>query len=65
MTRLLAFLASRPTENGTAIGAITSPVWLPAVSDVSRIAAEILPIVGVVWIVIQMIYFFKDHNRHE
>lgn len=41
------------TDTG-AIAAIASPWWLPALHDVSQVAAFLLPIVGVVWLVVQI-----------
>lgn len=38
----------------TAIGFTASPMWLPALQDISEIAALLLPIVGVVVAVVQI-----------
>lgn len=45
------------TTNTIAAGAVASPIWLPALADVSRAAAMWLPILGVVWLFVQMIVF--------
>jgi hypothetical protein len=37
-----------------AVAAIASPWWLPALHDWSTIAAELLPIAGVTWLVLQV-----------
>lgn len=37
-----------------AVAAIASPWWLPALHDWSTIAAELLPIAGVTWLVVQV-----------
>ncbi len=41
------------TDTG-AVAAIVSPWWLPALHDVSSIAALLLPIAGVVWLAVQI-----------
>jgi len=40
------------TDTG-AIAAIASPWWLPSLHDVSHFAAEWLPILGAIWLVVQ------------
>jgi len=42
------------TDTG-AVAAVLSPWWLPALHDVSQIAALLLPIAGVVWLAVQII----------
>lgn len=42
------------TTNAIAAGAATSPWWLPSLADVSQTAALMLPILGVVWLLIQI-----------
>lgn len=39
-----------------AIGAVTSPAWLEPLAQISQIAAYLLPIVGLTWLVIQIAY---------
>lgn len=41
------------TDTG-AVAAIMSPWWLPAVHQVSDVAALALPILGAVWLVVQI-----------
>jgi len=41
------------TDTG-AVAAIISPWWLPALHDVSSVAALVLPIAGVIWFVVQI-----------
>jgi hypothetical protein len=41
------------TDTG-AVAAIASPWWLPTLHDVSQFAAEWLPIMGVVWLAVQI-----------
>jgi hypothetical protein len=46
------------TKHAAALGAIASPWWLVCLKAVSDGAAFILPILGVVWLVIQMTDYF-------
>lgn len=39
---------------GTAVGAITSPLWLPSLHEISATCAEWAPAFGIGWIVIQV-----------
>jgi hypothetical protein len=41
------------TDTG-AIAAIASPWWLPALHSVSDVAALVLPILGVLWLCLQI-----------
>jgi hypothetical protein len=44
-------------ENATtvgAVGAILSPAWLPELHNISAMAAELAPILGVLWLVVQI-----------
>lgn len=52
------------TDTG-AVAAIASPWWLPALHEVSDVAALVLPIMGVLWLAVQIfvkIYQVK-HRR--
>lgn len=40
---------------GVAVSAIVSPAWLPALEETSRIAGHLLPILGVVWLMVQIV----------
>lgn len=44
--------------NAVAVGAASSPFWLPSLAEVSQTAALLLPIAGLFWLVIQIIAFF-------
>lgn len=39
---------------GAAAGAIASPLWLPYVQKISEISAVIAPILGVLWLLVQI-----------
>jgi hypothetical protein len=45
-----------------AVGAVTSPFWLPSVHDVSQWCADALPIVGFAWLLIQI--GIKAYDRY-
>jgi hypothetical protein len=42
------------TDTG-AVAAIASPWWLPALHSVSDVAALVLPILGVLWLLLQIV----------
>lgn len=42
------------TDTG-AVAAIVSPWWLPALHSVSDVAALVLPILGVLWLCLQIV----------
>ncbi|MER9252492.1 hypothetical protein [Mesorhizobium sp. M0598] len=48
------------TTAGVAISAVASPVWLPMLQSVSDGAAIIAPILGTIWLVVQIIGRTKD-----
>lgn len=50
------------TDTG-AVAAVLSPWWLPALHDVSQIAALLLPIAGVVWLAVQIVTKIIEANR--
>lgn len=50
------------TDTG-AIAAIASPWWLPALHQVSDVAALLLPIAGVIWLVVQIVVKIQQHKR--
>lgn len=53
-------------DAGTSIVAATavaSPIWLQAVEGVSTVAEWALPVLGAVWLVIQIIFKLKEMNR--
>lgn len=47
-------LAERITT-GIAAGAIAAPVWLSPLRDASEIAGLLLPILGVAWLIVQIV----------
>ena len=44
-------------------GAITSVGWLPTLEEISSIAALLLPIIGIIWLIVQIIYKIKTRNK--
>lgn len=53
------FVFDRVTT-GIAAGATASPIWLPQLEEISKAAATLLPILGVVWLLMQMMaWLFK------
>jgi hypothetical protein len=43
--------------------AITSPTWLPMLQGVSVIAGTLLPILGAIWLIVQIISKVIETNR--
>jgi hypothetical protein len=51
------FIGHTMTDNATAAvaaSAVASPLWLPTLHDASAIAATIAPILGAIWLVVQI-----------
>ena len=48
---------------GVAAGAITAPAWLPALKDMSETAALLLPILGVVWLLLQIFAYLLRRQK--
>lgn len=53
------------TTAGVAASAVTSPIWLPWLYSVSEFAALVAPILGVIWLAVQIVAklretFWKD-----
>jgi hypothetical protein len=46
--------------NGTAVGAVTSYFWLPTFHSLSAACAEIVPVLGALWLLIQIGFKFYD-----
>jgi hypothetical protein len=53
------------TTDGLAVGAVSSWLWLPSLNQLSDISAQLLPIVGLVWLVIQMVYYLQARFRRQ
>lgn len=43
------------STTGVALGAIASPAWLPWLNTTAEFAAIIAPILGVIWLLVQII----------
>lgn len=50
-------------DTAVATAAVASPWWLPSLADVSYVAAELLPVLGVVWIVTKIITRIVEVRR--
>lgn len=50
-------------EGSIAGAAVTSPVWLPWLREISQIAALLLPILGVLWFVVRIAKAVKDWRK--
>jgi len=49
-----------------AAGAIMSPWWLPVLHELSEFAAVVAPILGVIWLLIQIaVKLYEAYKRHK
>lgn len=55
-------IGERVTD-GVAVGAVSSPLWLPILEGVSQAGALALPVLGSVWLILQMYWFIKDKKK--
>lgn len=46
-----------------AVAAVASPVWLPALQTISEVAALIVPILGALWLSIQIGHYIYRNWR--
>ncbi|NPU64592.1 hypothetical protein HL667_06245 [Bradyrhizobium sp. 83012] len=49
--------------NGTAVGALTSYFWLPSFHSISSACAEIAPVLGALWLLLQIT--LKLYDRYH
>lgn len=63
--RLNKMLPHTPDQvvTASAVGAITSIWWLPSLHSLSSTAAEIAPILGCAWLVLQIL--LKAHDSYK
>lgn len=54
---LASQLAMNKTATCVAVAATCSPAWLPSLSTVSTTCAELLPVVGIIYLTLQAIHF--------
>lgn len=58
-------VVDRATD-GVAVGGVTSPLWLPQLYEWSQIAALGLPILGCIWLLVQIVgYFINLVNKED
>lgn len=43
--------------------AVTSPAWLPWLQNVSEVAAMLAPILGAIWLIVQIYSKISEHIR--
>lgn len=48
------------TTNGVAVAGVVSPAWLPSLGDVSHVAAQLVPIASLFWLIIQIVRHFRN-----
>jgi len=53
------------TTNVVAAGAVTSPWWIETIGGVSDVAQALLPILGAIWLIVQIIGYIIKHKREK
>jgi len=53
------------STSAVATAAVSSPLWLPSLKDVSDVAALLLPILGAVWLVVQIAGYIIRHRKGD
>lgn len=53
-------MTTEKITNWLAAGAIASPAWLPSLQDISQVAALLLPILGVIWLALQIFLKIRE-----
>lgn len=48
--------------NTAALGAVTSPAWLPFLKTTSDVAGLLLPILGAAWLLVQIVVKVREHR---
>ena len=51
---------SEHMTNAVAAGAVVSPIWLPFLRDASQFAGILVPILGAVWLIVQIAHKVKN-----
>lgn len=68
MTPITLIAGSTPVDNTTsavALSAVSSPVWLPWLHVASDGAALIAPLLGTVWLIVQIIAKVREMTRKD
>lgn len=58
-----AMTINEAVTDGGAIAAVASPLWLPGLHEISTFAALILPILGVIWLAMQIYYRLRHKKK--
>lgn len=53
------------TTTTVASAAVTSPFWLPSLKEVSDVAALMLPILGALWLVVQIGGYIIRYRKED
>ena len=51
--------------NAVAGAAVASPIWLPIIQNFSEVAALLLPIAGLIWLLIQIVGYLAKETKKE
>ncbi|GGX63383.1 hypothetical protein GCM10007385_35650 [Tateyamaria omphalii] len=57
VSRIIVKEVAKMSDPTTAVaaGALTSPIWLPSLNMVSAFFATVLPILGAIWLIVQIV----------
>lgn len=53
------------TTNGVAVAGVFSPAWLPTLSDASQIAAQLVPIFSLFWLILQILRSLRPKRKAD
>jgi hypothetical protein len=51
------------TSNFVAAGMFFSPVWLPSLATVSGFCATVAPILGAIWLIVQIVAKLREMRK--
>jgi Na+/alanine symporter len=55
-------IVDRVTD-GVAVSAVTSPVWLPGLQQLSELSGLVVPILGAIWLIIQIVGYLHSKRK--
>jgi hypothetical protein len=53
------------TTNGIAVAGVFSPTWMPSLGDMSHVAAQLVPIASLFWLIIQIVRHFRSKRKSD
>ena len=65
LVKAKAILSGDKFNGGVALASVLSSAWLPDLAQISHIAAQLMPICGVGWLVIQGYVKINEYLRNR